>query len=193
MINVCLFQRKYLCRQVNEAFTELILCRVYICKSPNKRVEVENVLHLLFYILKKEKAKEDVLGGRVPIYDGIDLPVSLFRHNNLKSYPNIFSPNREINFCLRSVGEIATCKSMIPYASNTVRNNNTTQRFATTKCITLNACNTIGDNEATQRRAMPKCIFPNAGNTIRNNNAIQKRVSQFIKIITSFLNGLYIF
>ena len=34
---------------------------VYIC---NKRVEVESVLHLLYYILKKEKAKEDVLGGR---------------------------------------------------------------------------------------------------------------------------------
>lgn len=45
------------------------LCRVYIC---NKRVEVESVLHLLFYILEKEKAKEDVLGGRVPIYDCID-------------------------------------------------------------------------------------------------------------------------
>lgn len=37
------------------------LCRVYIC---NKRVEVESVLHLLFYILKKEKAKEEDLGGR---------------------------------------------------------------------------------------------------------------------------------
>ena len=36
------------------------LCRVYIC---NKRVEVESVLHLLFYILKKEKAKEEVLDG----------------------------------------------------------------------------------------------------------------------------------
>ena len=49
---------------------------------PNKRVEVENVLHLLFYILKKEKAKEDVLGEGLSIYDGIDLPVSLFRRNN---------------------------------------------------------------------------------------------------------------
>ena len=47
------------------------LCRVYICKSTNKRVEVESVLHLLFYILKKEKAKEDVLGEGLPIYDGI--------------------------------------------------------------------------------------------------------------------------
>ena len=39
---------------------------------PNKMVEVESVLHLLFYILKKEKAKEDVLGEGLPIYDGID-------------------------------------------------------------------------------------------------------------------------
>ena len=31
--------------------------------QPNKRVEVENTLHLLFYILKKEKAKEDALKG----------------------------------------------------------------------------------------------------------------------------------
>ena len=48
------------------------LCRVYIC---NKRIEVENVLHLLFYILKKEKAKEDVLEGGwkdIPIFAGID-------------------------------------------------------------------------------------------------------------------------
>ena len=44
------------------------LCRVYIC---NKRVEVESVLHLLFYILKKEKAKKDALGEGLPIYDGI--------------------------------------------------------------------------------------------------------------------------
>ena len=43
---------------------------------------MERVLHLLFYILKKEKAKEDVLGEGLPIYDGIDLPVSLFRRNN---------------------------------------------------------------------------------------------------------------
>ena len=49
---------------------------------PNKRVEVESVLHLLFYILKKEKAKEDVLGEGLSIYDGIELPVSLFRRNN---------------------------------------------------------------------------------------------------------------
>ena len=56
----------------------LFLCRAHLYK----RVEVENILHLLFYILKKEKAKEDVLGEGLPIYDGIDLPVFLFRHNN---------------------------------------------------------------------------------------------------------------
>ena len=33
---------------------------------------MESVLHLLFYILKKEKANEDVLGEGLPIYDGID-------------------------------------------------------------------------------------------------------------------------
>ena len=38
---------------------------------PNKRVEVENCLHLLLY-MEKEKAKKDVLGEGLPIYDGID-------------------------------------------------------------------------------------------------------------------------
>ena len=58
------------------------LCRVYIC---NKRVEVESVLHLLFYILKKEKAKKDALkgNGRAFLFMIVSiLPVSLFRRNN---------------------------------------------------------------------------------------------------------------
>ena len=50
------------------------LCRVYIC---NKRVEVENTLHLLFY-MEKEKAKEVVLGEGLPIYDGIYFCLYLF-------------------------------------------------------------------------------------------------------------------
>ena len=41
-----------------------------------------SVYFLLDYILKKEKGKKDVLGEGLPIYDGIDLPVSLFRRNN---------------------------------------------------------------------------------------------------------------
>lgn len=60
----------------------LFLCRVYIC---NKRVEVESVLHLLFYILKKEKAKEDALkgDGKAFLFMIVSiLLVSLFRRNN---------------------------------------------------------------------------------------------------------------
>ena len=55
---------------------------VYIC---NKRVEAESVLHLLYYILKKEKAKEDVLEGygRTFLFLLVSiLPVSLFRRNS---------------------------------------------------------------------------------------------------------------
>ena len=74
MINVCLFQRKYLCRQVNEAFTELILCRVYICKSPNKRV---------YFIYGKGEGKEGCLGGKDFLFMMVSiLLVSLFRRNN---------------------------------------------------------------------------------------------------------------
>ena len=60
----------------------LFLYRVYIC---NKRIEVESVLHLLFYILKKEKAKKDALkgDGRAFLFMIVSiLLVSLFRHNN---------------------------------------------------------------------------------------------------------------
>lgn len=45
---------------------------------PNKMIEVESVLHLLFYIWKKEKAKKDVLGEGLPIYDGIYFCQNLF-------------------------------------------------------------------------------------------------------------------
>ena len=72
MINVCLFQRKHLCRQVNEAFTELILCRVYICKSPNFEDRGGECSPPLILYMEKEKAKENVLGEGLPIYDGID-------------------------------------------------------------------------------------------------------------------------
>jgi len=54
-------------------------------KSPNKRVEVESVLHLLFYIWKKEKAKKDALkgDGRAFLFMIVSiLPISLFRRNN---------------------------------------------------------------------------------------------------------------
>ena len=35
-----------------------------------------------YFIYGKREAKEVVLGEGLPIYDGIDLPVSLFRRNN---------------------------------------------------------------------------------------------------------------
>ena len=57
MMNVCLFQRKQVPLQISKRRRSQNLFYVYICKSPNKRVEVESVLHLLFYILEKEKAK----------------------------------------------------------------------------------------------------------------------------------------
>ena len=55
------------------------------------RIEVENVLHLLLYILKKEKAKKDVLERRTFLFMIVSiLPISLFRRNNLKSCSKYF-------------------------------------------------------------------------------------------------------
>jgi len=58
----------------------LFLCRVYIC---NKRIEVENVLHLLFYILKKEKAKKDALKGNGRAF--LFMIVSIFAYISFSS------------------------------------------------------------------------------------------------------------
>ena len=58
MMNVCLLQRKEISLQTSKRRrSQNLFYVVYICKSPNKSVEVESVLHLLFYILEKEKAK----------------------------------------------------------------------------------------------------------------------------------------
>ena len=76
-------RNEYLCSQVNAGVHRTY--SMFVCTFVSRqtlRIEVENVLHLLFYILKKEKAKKDVLGEGLPIYDGIDLPVSLIRRNN---------------------------------------------------------------------------------------------------------------
>ena len=57
-------RNEYLCSQVNAGVHRTYSMFVEILeKSPNKRVEVESVLHLLFYILKMEKAKKEVLDG----------------------------------------------------------------------------------------------------------------------------------
>lgn len=68
-------RNEFLCSQVNAGQK---LFYVYICKSPNKRVEVENTLHLLFYILKKEKAKKDVLKGDGRAF--LFMMVSIYRY-----------------------------------------------------------------------------------------------------------------
>ena len=58
------------------------LCRVYICKSAKQESRGGEHSPPLILYMEKEKAKEVVLGEGLPIYDGIDLPVSLFRRNN---------------------------------------------------------------------------------------------------------------
>lgn len=79
MMNVCLFQRKQVPLQTSKRRrSQNLFYVVYICKSPNKRVEVENTLHLLFYILKKEKAKKDVLKGDGRAF--LFMMVSIYRY-----------------------------------------------------------------------------------------------------------------
>ena len=51
-------------------------------KSPNFEDRGGECSPPLILYMEKEKAKEDVLGEGLPIYDGIDLPVSLIRRNN---------------------------------------------------------------------------------------------------------------
>lgn len=79
MMNVCLLQRKEISLQTSKrSRSQNLFYVVYICKSPNKRVEVENTLHLLFYILKKEKAKKDVLKGDGRAF--LFMMVSIYRY-----------------------------------------------------------------------------------------------------------------
>ena len=48
------------------------LCRVYICKSLNFEDRGGECSPPLILYMEKEKAKENVLGEGLPIYDGID-------------------------------------------------------------------------------------------------------------------------
>ena len=83
MMNVCLLQRKEISLQTSKRRrSQNLFYVVYICKSPNKRVEVENTLHLLFYIWKRRRQKRMSWREGLPIYDCIDLPASLSRRNN---------------------------------------------------------------------------------------------------------------
>lgn len=78
MMNVCLFQRKQVPLQISKRRHSQNLFYVYICKSTRQEGRGGECSPPLILYMEKE----DVLGGRVPIYDGIDLPVSLFRRNN---------------------------------------------------------------------------------------------------------------
>ena len=61
MMNVCLFQRKQVPLQIsNRRRSQNVFYVVYICKSPNKRVEVENIL----FIYGKGEGKGGSLGGK---------------------------------------------------------------------------------------------------------------------------------
>lgn len=81
MMNVCFKEKKYLCRQVNAGVHRTYSMYTSV-NQPNKRVEVENTLHLLFYIWKRRRQKRMSWREGLPIYDCIDLPASLSRRNN---------------------------------------------------------------------------------------------------------------
>ena len=65
MMNVCLLQRKEISLQTSKRrrSQNLFYTLFTYVNRQTLRIEVENVLHLLFYILKKEKAKEEGLDG----------------------------------------------------------------------------------------------------------------------------------
>lgn len=83
MMNVCLLQRKEISLQTSKRRrSQNLFYVVYICKSAKQEGRGREYSPPLILYMEKEKTKEEVLEGRVPIYDGIDFPVSFFRRNN---------------------------------------------------------------------------------------------------------------
>lgn len=83
MMNVCLLQRKEISLQTSKRRrSQNLFYVVYICKSAKQEGRGGEYSPPLILYMEKEKTKEEVLEGRVPIYDGIDFPVSFFRRNN---------------------------------------------------------------------------------------------------------------
>ena len=73
MMNVCLLQRKEISLQTSKRRrSQNLFYVVYICKSTKQEDRGGECSPPLILYMKKEKAKEDVLGEGVPIYDGID-------------------------------------------------------------------------------------------------------------------------
>lgn len=83
MMNVCLLQRKEISLQTSKRRrSQNLFYVVYICKSAKQEGRGGEYSPPLILYMEKEKTKEGILEGWVPIYDGIDLPVSHFRRNN---------------------------------------------------------------------------------------------------------------
>ena len=72
MMNVCLFQRKQVPLQISKRRRSQNLFYVYICKSTKQEGRGGEHSPPLILYMEKEKAKKDVLGEGLPIYDGID-------------------------------------------------------------------------------------------------------------------------
>ena len=73
MMNVCLVQRKQVPLQISKhRRSQNLFYVVYICKSPNFEDRGGECSPPLILYMEKEKAKENVLGEGLPIYDGID-------------------------------------------------------------------------------------------------------------------------
>lgn len=72
MMNVCLFQRKQVPLQISKRRRSQNLLYVYICKSTKQEGRGGEHSPPLILYMEKEKAKKDVLGEGLPIYDCID-------------------------------------------------------------------------------------------------------------------------
>ena len=78
MMNVCLLQRKEISLQTSKRRRSQNLFYVYICKSTKQEGRGGEHSPPLILYMKKEKAKKDVLGEGLPIYDGIYFCQNLF-------------------------------------------------------------------------------------------------------------------
>ena len=80
MMNVCLLQRKEISLQTSKRRrSQNLFYVVYICKSPNKRVEVENIL----FIYGKGEGKEGCPEGEWK--DFLFMMVSIFAYISFSS------------------------------------------------------------------------------------------------------------
>lgn len=86
MMNVCLLQRKEISLQTSKRRrSQNLFYVVYICKSAKQEGRGGEYSPPLILYIEKGEGKEGCPEGGwkgISIYDGIDLPVSLFRRNN---------------------------------------------------------------------------------------------------------------